>query len=195
LDGCAPLIAICIDPAPLIIQDHSGARPAAVDAGATLMKIFPLVVMLGIGLTGTAIAEQRLAVADFDFLDTSGEVRPQEEEQIARMALFLKTLRGEIDQADIFEVVIPDCADGCSPARTSLEDMASATERVEATLLLVGRIHKISTLIGEIKIYVIDLKGDQVVCERFLSYRGDNDEAWSRAATFAAKDIIQFCRP
>lgn len=159
------------------------------------MKIFPPVLMLGIALTGTAIAEQRLAVADFDFLDTSGEVRPQEEEQTARMALFSKTLRGEIDRTDIFEVVLPDCADGCSPARTSVEDMASATGRVDATLLLVGRIHKISTLIGRINIYVIDLKGDQVVCERFLSYRGDSDEAWSRAAEFAAKDVIQNCRP
>jgi hypothetical protein len=159
------------------------------------MKILPPVLMLGIALTGTAIAEQRLAVADFDFLDTSGEVRPQEEEQTARMALFLKTLRGEIDRTDIFEVVLPDCADGCSPARTSFEDMASATGRVEATLLLVGRIHKISTLIGTINMNVIDLKGDQVVCERSLSYRGDSDQAWSRAAKFAAKDVIRYCRP
>jgi hypothetical protein len=159
------------------------------------MKIFPFVLMLAIALAGPAIAEQRLAVADFDFLDTSGEVRPQAEEQAVRMALFLKTFRGEIGRADIFEVVLPDCADGCSPARTSLEDMASATGRVEATLLLVGRIHKISTLIGKINIYVIDLKGDRVVCERVLSYRGDNDEAWSRAAKFAAKDVIQYCRP
>jgi hypothetical protein len=151
--------------------------------------------MLGIALTGPAIAEQRLAVADFDFLDTSGEVLPQEEEQTARMALFLKTLRGEIDRTDIFEVVLPDCADGCSPARTSFEDMASATGRVEATLLLVGRIHKISTLIGKININVIDLMGDQVVCERSINYRGDNDQAWSRAAKFAAKDVIRYCRP
>lgn len=159
------------------------------------MKFFLPVLMLGIALTGTAIAEQRLAVADFDFLDTSGEVGPQEEEQTARMALFLKTLRDEIDRTDIFEVVLPDCADGCSPARTSFEDMASATGRVEATLLLVGRIHKISTLIGRINIYLIDLKDDQVLCERSLSYRGDSDQAWSRAAKFAAKDVIRYCRP
>jgi hypothetical protein len=73
--------------------------------------------------------------------------------------------------------------------------MASATGRVEATLLLVGRIHKISTLIGKINMNVIDLKGDQVVCERSLSYRGDSDQAWSRAAKFAAKDVIRYCRP
>ena len=160
------------------------------------MKIFPAILMLGIALTGTAVAEQRLAVADFDFLDTSGEVRPQEEEeQTARMALFLKTLRGEIDRTDIFEVVLPDCADGCSPARTSFEDMASAARQVEARLLLVGRIHKISTLIGKMNIYVIDLKGDQVVCERSLSYRGDSDQAWTRAAKFAAKDVTRYCLP
>ena len=62
-------------------------------------------------------------------------------------------------------------------------------------LLLVGGIHKMSTLIGAAKVTLIDLGADKVVCTRMLSYRGDSAKAWTRAAEFAAADVLRTCLP
>jgi hypothetical protein len=73
--------------------------------------------------------------------------------------------------------------------------MAEATRAAGADRLLVGNIRKISTLIGSVKLTLIDLPGDRVLCTRVLSYRGDTDEAWDRAARFAAEDVVRHCLP
>ena len=50
-----------------------------------------------------------------------------------------------------------------------------------ATHLLIGRFHKMSTLIQQAKFDVIDVKARKVVFDRYISFRGDNDAAWRRA--------------
>ena len=64
-----------------------------------------------------------------------------------------------------------------------------------ATLLLVGEVRKTSTLVGWMKFAVLDLSRKVATCDRFLTYRGDTDEAWRRAARFAADDIRRHCIP
>ena len=73
--------------------------------------------------------------------------------------------------------------------------MAEATRAAGAERLLVGNVHKISTLIGTVKLTLIDLPGDRVVCTRTLTYRGDDDQAWDRAARFAVEDVLANCLP
>ncbi len=65
----------------------------------------------------------------------------------------------------------------------------------EIRFLLVGEVHKTSTLVGWIKFAVLDLRGKTTTCDRFLTYRGDTDEAWHRAAEFAGRDIGRNCIP
>ncbi len=64
-----------------------------------------------------------------------------------------------------------------------------------ATLLLVGEVHKTSTLVGWMKFAVLDLRRRTATCDRLLTYRGDTDEAWHRAAQFAVRDIERNCIP
>ena len=59
--------------------------------------------------------------------------------------------------------------------------------------MLVGGLHKVSTLIGTIRVSLIDLDADKVICARSLSYRGDDSQAWSRAAEFTATDLLRGC--
>ena len=91
--------------------------------------------------------------------------------------------------------MLPACDGPCSPALTPFKAMAEATRAAGAERLLVGNIHKISTLIGSVKLTLIDLPADRVVCTRVLSYRGDDDTAWDRAARFAAEDVVRHCLP
>jgi len=139
-----------------------------------------------------AAAGPRVAVPGLDFTDSSGEARDQGAEHAARLALFATTLRAGLADGGI-EVVVPDCA--CTPLRTPFKAMAEATRAAGAELLLVGGVQKVSTLIGSVKLTLIDLAADKALCTRVLSYRGDSDEAWTRAAEFAAADVLRACFP
>jgi hypothetical protein len=133
-----------------------------------------------------------VAVPELDFTDTSGEVRDQTAEHAERLALFAETLRAGLEEGGV-TVVVPDC--DCTPLRTPFEAMAAATRAAGADLLLVGAIQKVSTLIGAGKLTLLDLAADEVVCSRTFSYRGDSAEAWTRAAEFAAEDVLRACFP
>jgi hypothetical protein len=139
-----------------------------------------------------AAAGPRVAVPGLDFTDSSGEARDQDAEHAARLVLFADTLRAGLAQGGI-EVVVPDC--DCTPLRTPFREMAEATRAAGAELVLVGGIRKVSTLIGSVTLTLIDLAADKAVCTRVLSYRGDSDEAWRRAAEFAAGDVLHACFP
>ena len=108
-----------------------------------------------------------------DFVDTSGEAGDQTGDHAARLDRFAATLRAELAAPGTVDVVLPACDGACSPARTPFAAMAEATRAAGAERLLVGNIHKISTLIGTVKLTLIDLPGDRVLCTRTLTYRGD----------------------
>jgi hypothetical protein len=52
-----------------------------------------------------------------------------------------------------------------------------------------------STLVGWVKFAVLDLSENKPLCDRYLTYRGDTDEAWRRAAAFTARDVGKYCMP
>jgi hypothetical protein len=145
-------------------------------------------------LAGAPLAAAEIvAVPGLSFTDTSGEVVDQSEAHAARLELFAETLRRELAATGSVEVVVPVCDAPCRPGVTPFSKMRDATRAAGANLLLVGGIHKVSTLIGSVSLRLIDLSADRVVCDRALSYRGDSDDAWRRAAIFAAEDVLHAC--
>ena len=72
--------------------------------------------------------------------------------------------------------------------------MAKAKE-AGATHLLIGRFHKMSTLIQQAKFDVIDVKARKLVFDRFITFRGDNDKAWRHAESFIARQILDHEEP
>jgi hypothetical protein len=152
-------------------------------------------VALAAVLAGPAAAAEVIAVPALDFVDTSGEAADQRADHDRRLDSFAATLRAGLAASGTVDVVLPACDDACSPARTPFAAMAEATRAAGAERLLVGNVHKISTLIGTVKLTLIDLPGDRVVCTRTLTYRGDDDQAWDRAARFAVGDVLANCLP
>jgi hypothetical protein len=47
-----------------------------------------------------------------------------------------------------------------------------------------------STLVQFGKAQVVDLETDQVVFDRTISFRGDNEEVWTRAAKFLLGQLL-----
>ncbi|MBB6254288.1 DUF2380 domain-containing protein [Nitrospirillum iridis] len=129
-----------------------------------------------------------IAVADFDFVDTSGEAKDQNAEHEGRLRGLDDSIRAGLDKGGRYRVVSLDCGRsacrGADPAT-----LVDAARRAGARLLLLGGVHKTSTLLLSAKVQVLDIGSNTLVLDRFLSFRGDNDEAWRRMALFVAREL------
>jgi hypothetical protein len=54
---------------------------------------------------------------------------------------------------------------------------------------IIGGIQKTSTLVQWAKVAVIDVGRNRVLSDKLYTFRGDNDESWSRAEAFISEDI------
>ncbi|MEZ2126554.1 MULTISPECIES: DUF2380 domain-containing protein [unclassified Sinorhizobium] len=137
-----------------------------------------------------------LAITNFDFRDTSGEVRDLSAEHARRLEAMGIMLQEGLSASKRMNVVPVTCETGKCTARTAgLEALSSQAKTAGANYMLIGEVHKLSTLVGNVKFAVFDLTSNKPTCDRFLTYRGDTDEAWRRAAAFAATDIEKHCLP
>jgi hypothetical protein len=91
-----------------------------------------------------------LAAANFDFRDTSGEVRDQTAEHAARLKAFGVTLRDGLSGNLKIEFIALSCqAEQCSAQAPGLVALAMQAKTAGARYLLFGEIHKMSTLVGQ----------------------------------------------
>ncbi len=142
------------------------------------------------GSASRAVEPVPIVVADFDYVDTSGEVRDQTETHKALIATLMGALRADLGQSAKFRVV-PLLCDGqpCAARSANLSDLIPQARRAGAKLVLFGGIHKESTLVQWAKVVVVDVERDAPVYDRLLTFRGDNAYAWQRAEEFLAKDL------
>jgi len=160
----------------------------------------PLLLLLagGAAVTFNLSAEAKppptLAAANFAFKDTSGEIKDQTAEHARRLHALNEAVRHGLAQNGKIKTVLLTCQnDTCNAAEPGLEVLAAEAKKAGASHLLFGEVHKMSTLVGWIKYAMVDLSQNAAVCERTLSYRGDNDQAWQHAARFAVRDIESNC--
>ncbi|NIC05658.1 DUF2380 domain-containing protein [Billgrantia bachuensis] len=138
-----------------------------------------------------------LALAQFDFQDTSGEVRDQSAEYEARLKSLNETLYGGLAGNQEITFVGLTCEmERCTHRTPGLAALTRQAKTAGARYLLVGEVHKVSTLIGRVRLAVLDLNdNNKFACERLLSYRGDTDEAWQRMAQYTLRHIEESCIP
>jgi len=136
-----------------------------------------------------------LAIADFDYTDTSGEAADQRAAHAGRLADFAALLREELAASGKYRIVTLACAKPpCSAARTDAAELIEAARAAGARLLLYGGIHKMSTLVQFGRAQAVDLKADKLVFDQAISFRGDDDEAWRRAGMFLAEQLVSTTR-
>jgi hypothetical protein len=140
------------------------------------------------GPTATRIP---IAVADFDYTDTSGEAGNQRAEHAARLEAFARMIRIDLADSGKYRVVALACAPPpCSAGRTQPAILLEDARRAGARLLLYGGIQKMSTLIQFAKSQVVDVDADKLVFDRLITFRGDSDEAWRRAEQFLVGELV-----
>jgi len=131
-----------------------------------------------------------MAVLEFDYLDTSGEVRDQAATHRALLEQFAATLRNDLQASRRYQVVGMTCEpDPCSITQTDPSQLLEAARRAGAKLLLLGGIHKMSTLVQWAKVQVIEVDTDKLVFDRLMTFRGDDADAWQHAERFLVKEL------
>ncbi|WP_378950671.1 DUF2380 domain-containing protein [Mesorhizobium sp. ANAO-SY3R2] len=137
-----------------------------------------------------------IAVAQFYFVDTSGEVEDQKARHENQLRQFETELQKTLSADNRLEIAALPCgSDRCSLENPGIDTLRRQAKTANARYLLAGGIQKMSTLVGWAKITVFDLEDSNRVCDRLFTYRGDTEEAWRRAAEFGAKNVIKACFP
>jgi hypothetical protein len=138
----------------------------------------------------SAAAPIAVAVADFDYFDTSGEVVDQSAEHRARVASFAKLLRDNLAALGDYRVVTIECPDHpCTATSMSQDVFIAAARKAGARLVVYGGIRKMSTLVQWGEIQLLDLEAEKLLMRRTVTFRGDNDAAYRHAANFVSETL------
>jgi Protein of unknown function (DUF2380) len=130
-----------------------------------------------------------VAIDDFRYLDTSNEPIDQTAAHEKRLQAFMAALRGDLAADTRFRLVSSTCTAACASDGPALADRLRALSQDGASVLIIGNIQKMSTLVQWARTAAIDTASGRVVLERLFTFRGDSDEAWQRAESFVSKEV------
>jgi hypothetical protein len=163
---------------------------------APLIAAWGVLMWLSVAVPARATATPSLLVLPLDWVDTSGEMPSHAKEHVDRLEELRQYLSRSLAQADIYAVVDPTpIAAAVEQARAAQPlDACNGCERdlarlVHADRVLVGEVDKVSTLIGSLRLSIIDVTSGRTVFARVLGFRGDTDTAWDRAIRFFVRDL------
>jgi uncharacterized protein DUF2380 len=140
-------------------------------------------------------AEPKVAVFDFEFVDTSleGATYGPRIDQQSRLAQVADQLRERLAKSGRVEVV--DIAPVAAQARAA--DLracggcdAQLARQVQADFAVTGWVQKVSNLILNMNIMVRDAKTERVVSVKSVDMRGNTDETWSRALDWLIRNDL-----
>jgi hypothetical protein len=171
------------------LQDTTRARclyMALWSAMGLLLAVFP----------GRTADLPTLVILPLELVDTSGEIPPKaQDDRLARLTGYLSAQVGmhglytmvdptpigaEIDRARAGQRL-----DRCNGCERDLARLAHA-DRV-----LIGEVDKVSTLIGSLRLNIVNVATGQSVFARQVGFRGDSDDAWQHAVRFFVRDLAE----
>ncbi|MTH77479.1 DUF2380 domain-containing protein [Paracoccus aestuariivivens] len=117
-------------------------------------------------------------------LDTSHETKDQEQDHIRRLDMMADVLASELSG----EILGRDAVASACPRETTACLVGMLRDKgAERGLFII--VQKTSTLILQVFASVIDVGSEKLVNHKELNFRGDNDEAYRRAALFLARQL------
>jgi hypothetical protein len=132
-----------------------------------------------------------LAVAEIQYSDTSGEVVDQSADHFRRLREFEASLRTDLAAGGKVRNVTLDCPpNACSVGDIDADRLLDKAQAAGAAYLLISSFHKLSTLVQWAKFDIVDVKTRNVVFNRLVTFRGDNDKAWRHAESFIVREIL-----
>ena len=141
------------------------------------------------GSAGTAGHALAVSVDDFNYIDTSNEPTDLAGVHEKRLRAFMTALRDDVTADGRFELVPSSCGPDCPTDGPALRDRLRTASQAGAQILIIGAVHKMSTLVQSAGTIAIDTTSQRIVFRKFFSFRGDNDEAWQRAERFVSEEV------
>lgn len=153
-------------------------------------------IAVGVATSGPAAAAPvKAAVFDFELVDTSteGQLQGVRDDQTQRLRRTTEDVREALEGAGLALVDI-------APAREQLEDVKAvhdcvpcartAAETLGADYAVLGHVQKVSNLILNINVQVVDVKTGKTVRGGSADIRGNTDESWDRGTRYLMKNSI-----
>ena len=142
-----------------------------------------------------AVAEPRVAVFDFELIDTSldGEMKGTSAEEKARLAKLAPMLREKLAASNRYIVV------DATPVlqRAQAQNLqacggcdATLAQEAGADIAVTGTVQKVSNLILNLNIYLRDAKDDRLLQAMSADIRGNTDESWSRGLDWLIRNRL-----
>ena len=132
-----------------------------------------------------------LAVAEIQYVDTSGEVIDQSADHFRRLREFEASLRADLAASGKVRNSVLDCPpSACSVGDIDADQLLDKAQAAGAGYLLISSFHKVSTLVQWAKFDLVEVKTRNVVFNRLVTFRGDNDKAWRHAESFVVREIL-----
>lgn len=162
--------------------------------GSVLHAVTTVGLFLGSSLisdASAAAADHALTVSvdDFIYLDTSNEPTDQTAAHEKRLQAFMTALRDDLTADRRFELVPSSCVSNCPTDGPALRDRLRAASQAGTQILIIGTVHKVSTLVQAAGTAAIDATSQRVLFRKYFQFRGDNDEAWQRAERFVSEEV------
>ncbi len=142
-----------------------------------------------------ALAAQRVAVFDFELIDTSldGQTYGTRPEEKARLKKVSDQLREALARSGQFEVVdigpVEAAAHAANLQACGGCDIALA-RKVGADLSITGTVQKVSNLILNMNIYIHDVSTQKLIASKSADFRSNTDESWTRTLTYLVKNYV-----
>lgn len=147
---------------------------------------------LWLTVASASAAGVALALSDFFLVDSSGEARDQSAEHAERLKRMGEIVATELSGSGSFVLVQMSCPPpGCNGQAMNLEELLQRARTAGARFLAVGAVEKMSTLVLWSRLEVYDVDSGKLAFNRLFTFRGDNDEAWRRAALYMARDLLR----
>ncbi|MDN3711590.1 DUF2380 domain-containing protein [Paracoccus cavernae] len=155
----------------------------------------PLLAALALALFPVAAKAESLALMPVKFFDTSHEAKDQREDHQRRVDLMsaelARVLAPEVSR--VSSLTPRDVATACTPE--TVPCLITLAKGTGSDLALFVVVHKSSTLIMQIFVQLVDLDAETTRFDRNLSFRGDTDESWIKAAGFLGRSLEDELEP
>ncbi len=161
------------------------------------MALLRLALPILLLVAGPAAAQTPVAVFPFELADTSGEAAASGHD--ARIALATTQLARKLEQSGRYRPVdlTPLAAEvaATAPRYECGGCWLDVARQSGAQLAVLPTVHKVSTLISTMDLWVADLRSGQYVAHVSGQIRGDTDAAWLRGVDFLVDERLLRQKP
>ena len=160
-----------------------------------MMRALAVTLLLLSGAVAQAAEPPKLAVFDFEMIDTSlqGEVygkRSDEQERLKRTGDQLRRELGESGKFQILDIAPVNVAAHQNNLQACGGCDAKLARQLGVDLYITGTVQKVSNLILNVNVYLHDAETGRLITAASADMRGNTDESWSRATHYLVKERL-----